>query len=102
MNFQEFWKKLTNELKNKKKYRTLKYLKIFEAVLVDSNTIIIKRDSKRVRTITIKQFRGMWEIMKKDVRNERYINTKKRYYSFWSSSYINALIDHVVSDKNME
>ena len=49
MNFQEFWKKLTNELKNKKKYRTLKYLKIFEAVLVDSNTIIIKRDSKRVR-----------------------------------------------------
>ncbi len=102
MNFQEFWKKLTNELKHQEKYRTLKHSKLFEAVLVDSNTIIIKRDSKRVRTITINQFQSMWAIMKNDVRNERYINTKKRYYSFWSSSYVNALIDHVVSDKNME
>ena len=38
MNFQEFWKKLTNELKHQEKYRTLKHSKLFEAVLVDSNT----------------------------------------------------------------
>ena len=102
MNFQEFWKKLTDELEHQEEYRTLKQSKVFRAVREDSNTINITPDSKEVRLVPINQFREMWEIMKNDVRSERYINTNKRYYSFWSSSYINALIDHVVSDKNME
>ena len=101
MNFQQFWKKLSIELRQDKKFKTLKRVKIFEASLID-NTIVIKRDSIRVRTILIKQFQEMWNIMKNDVRNERYINTNKRYYSFWSYSYINALIDHIVKDQNME
>ena len=44
----------------------------------------------------------MRNIMKNDIRSQRYINTDKRYYTFWSSSYINALIDYIVKDQDMQ
>ncbi len=103
MDFQEFWKKLSVELKHSKRFKTLIQNKWFEVSSVDTSSIEVIPDStKESRKIPIWQFQGMWHIMKNDPRNERYLNTNKRYYSFWSYSYINTLIDHVVADQGMK
>ena len=103
MNFQQFWKKLSVELKKNKKFKTLRRSNLFNAYILDYQTItVIPNHTKKSRQIKIVEFQGMWNIMKNDIRNERYINSKKRYYSFWSSSYINALIDHIIKEHNME
>ena len=103
MNFQQFWKKLFVELKQNKKFKTLKRSKLFDADIIDYQTIIITPNhTKKPRKIKINEFQGMWNIMKNDIRSERYINSKKRYYSFWSSSYISTLIDYVVKGQNMQ
>ena len=54
------------------------------------------------RPIPMNQFCEMWEIMKNDIRSERYVNKRKRYHDYWNPSYINTLIDHVVQDQCME
>lgn len=40
--------------------------------------------------------------MKDDIRSKRGVNINGRYDYEWSSSYISALIDHVVADLDME
>jgi len=103
MRFQEFWRMLSVELGAGKKFKTLKRLKPFEAWLSEANAVTVTpRSTGEPRRIPAGEFQGMWEIMKGDMRSERYVNTDGRYYSFWSSSYINKLIDHVVGDQNME
>ncbi len=101
MNFQEFWRRLSVELKTNKKFKTLKRSKPFEAY-ADINTITVIPNSNKPRPVPIKEFQKMWEIMKNHIRSERYVNTNRRYSSSHNSSYISALIDHVVSDHNME
>jgi len=103
MKFQEFWKVLAAELNTGKKFNTMKSLKPFEARLSDTSAVTVTpQSSGEPRLVPIRQFQEMWEIMKNDMRSERYVNRNKRYYSFWSSSYINKLIDHVVGDQHME
>lgn len=102
MDFQEFWRKLYAELKHNHNFKTKSQEKSFQANLRDPSTIVVIPTTDDSRPIPIEQFQGMWNIMKNDVRSERYVNTNKRYYSFWSSSYISALIDHIVADQKME
>lgn len=102
MDFREFWTRLIAELARPKKFETLKLSRRFEAVRGDHDAIVITPDQCDYRSVSIKEFRSMWDIMKNDARRERYVNTNKRYYSFWNSSYVSALIDHIVSDQDME
>jgi len=103
MKFQEFWRTLSAELNAGKTFRTLKRLEPFEARLSEAGAVTVTPQSTgEPRRIPVGEFQGMWEIMKNDMRSERYVNRKHRYYSFWSSSYINRLIDHVVGDQDME
>ena len=103
MDFQEFWRKLSVELKHSKRFKTLKQSKPFDARCVDTSSIEVIPDSTgESRRIQIEQFQGMWYIMKNEPRSKRYVNTNQRYYSFWNSSYISALIDDVVANQDMK
>ena len=101
VSFGGFWTELSAELKRGKEFRTLKQSKRFRAEMTHDAVIVTPGTGVR-RTIPKIQFQSMWNIMKGDIRNERYINTGQRYYKFWSSSYINALIDSIVKDRDMQ
>ena len=102
MDFQEFWSKITGELGNKKEFRTLDRQYVFDAV-ADTPDIITATPSSTgiARDIPKEQFQSMWDIMKNDIRSERYKSTKDRYSPFWSRVYVSALIDHIVADQDM-
>ena len=103
MRFEQFWEKLYVELKHSKRFKALKRHTSFEAYFADADTVIVTPDSTKIdRKVSSKEFEGMWNIMKNDIKSQRYVNTNKRYYTFWSSSYINALIDHIVKDQDMQ
>ena len=103
MKFQEFWIQLSRKLPRCRKFRTLSRSKPFEAYLLDGNTIkVIPGSTKEPRPVKMTEFQKMWDIMKGDIRSERYKNRKKRYYPFWNQAYVSALIDYVVADQNME
>ena len=103
MEFQQFWSKLSIELRSKKQFHTLKRLSKFEARFQYPDIITVTPASTSItREIPMTQFQGMWNLMKDDLRNERYVNTGKRFYTYWSSSYISTFIDHIVKDQNME
>ena len=103
MKFQGFWRRLCAELQQTKEFQTLKQGKVFEAWAVDTNTIqIVPQSTKIPRPVKIIEFQAMWNMMKNDVRNERYINTKGRYTQFFNPVYVSALVDHIVGDQNME
>ena len=102
MDFNEFWDTLSVEPEREKEFRTLKRSKACKARITDSDVVTVTPGSRDEREIPKDQFREMWDIMKDDVRNERYVNTNKRYYKFWSSSYVSALIDHVVGNQSMQ
>ena len=103
MDFEEFWGVLSAELRHKRKFSTLVQHKTFEAQMAHKNTVTVLPGSTGTkRPVPMKQFRGMWDIMKNDVKSKRYLHTNERYYDFRSSSYVNALIDHVVGDQRME
>ena len=103
MDFKEFWNKLSVELRHAREFSTLTQQKIFEVQMTCRDTVtIIPRSTGIKRDIPMDQFHGMWDIMKNDIRSKRYVDYNKRYYEFWSSSYISTLIDHVVKDQRME
>ena len=89
-------------LKVQKEFATLKRIKKFEAVMADSQTVIVTPSStKTPRPVPMSMFRQMWNIMKDDIRGERHVGRKGRYSRFWSQSYVNALIDYVVGSQDM-
>ena len=103
MRFEQFWEKLYVELGHNKRFRALKRSTSFEVYFADADMVIVTPDSTKIdRKVSRREFEGMWNIMKNDIRSQRHINTNKRYYSFWSSSYINALIDRIVQDQGMQ
>ena len=102
MDFEEFWAKLSLDLKVQKEFVTLKRMKKFEAVMADSQTVTVTPSStKTSRSVPVSMFRQMWDIMKNDIRSERHVGRKGRYSRFWSQSYVNALIDYVVGSQDM-
>ena len=103
VDFEEFWGRLSAELRHGRKFSTLVQKKTFEAQMTHRDVVTVRPGSTGTkRDIPMKQFRGMWDIMKNDVGSKRYVDSNERYYDFRSSSYINALIDHVVKDQRME
>ena len=103
MRFEQFWKELVTELEHNKKFKTLKQKKSFEANFVDNDVVMATPNSTKYgRRIQIKEFREMWNIMKDDIKSERYAGTKQRYHGYLNSSYVSALIDSVVKDQDMQ
>ena len=103
MRFDQFWKELAIELEHNKKFKTWKQKKSFEANFADNDAVMATPNSTKLgRRIQIKEFREMWNIMKDDIRSERYIGAKQRYHRYLNSSYVSALIDSVVKDQDMQ
>ena len=103
MNFQQFWERLSTEIKTTQTFQTHKRDIKFDAIMIDTRTVqVTPHSSKEPRRVPISQFQDMWKIMKNDPYDKRYIGTNGRYDSFWSSSYVCALVDHIVSHHNME
>ena len=104
MDFDEFWQLLQECLKNPKQFRTLGGRnKPFEAVMKDSQTVIATPGSGKPRPIRKeKDFRRMWNLMKDDIRSERYVNRNGRFDWCYHPVYICALIDYKVGDRKMQ
>ena len=103
MKFQEFWRRLHAELQQTKEFRTMTYGKEFKARVENMSTIqVVPQSTKIPRPVKIIEFQAMWNMMKNDVRNERYISTNGRYAQFYNPVYVSALVDHIVGNQNME
>lgn len=71
--------------------------------MADSRAVTVTLGSTGMpRCVRMIEFQQMWSIMKDDARSERYANSDGRYSEFWNPSYVNALIDHVVEDQDMQ
>ena len=103
MDFDEFWRILSECLKHTKKFKTLTQEKTFEATMTDHETVTVTPDStSEKRDVKKNEFRQMWDIMKNDKREERYVSRDGRYRDFWNPAYVNALIDYKVGDQDMQ
>jgi len=117
MNFNEFWKKLQNELKQEKEFKTLKQKKKFNAHFehnlhgVPIVKLITETGEPRGHTKS-NEFEGVWDNAKGRSRETRFVNEKRRLEPYSKKkggigksmqvSYITALIDFIVQDQDME
>lgn len=117
MNFKEFWKILQNELKQEKKFKTLKQKKRFSAYFECSKRGIpvlrIITDAGEPRgPISSNEFEGVWDNAKGRSREMRFVNEKRRLEPYpkkksgmgksMQVSYITTLIDYVVQNQDLE
>ena len=103
MNFQQFWERLSTEIKTSKTFQTLVQNTEFDVIMTDTSTVQVTPHSTKIpRIVPISQFQDIWNIMKNDPYEKRYISTNKRYDNFWSIVYVCALVDRIVSHQNME
>jgi len=117
MNFNEFWKKLQNELKQEKKFKTLKQKKKFNAHFEHNAhgvpfVKIITETGEPRGPIQSNEFEGVWNNAKGRSRETRFINEKGRLEPYRKKKgeigktiqipYITTLIDYVVQDQDME
>lgn len=110
MDFGQFWDRLPKELKATGKFYTLKQSKEFKATMTDSCTVTATPKSstqktsveKEERPIKKDEFQQMWDMIKDDIRSERYVGSNGRFKKFWNPAYVCALIDHVVGDRDMQ
>ena len=102
MKFQEFWGKLSAEIGRGKKFVALEQKIGFEVIMNGRSAVRITPSTKKVRDVPMDEFQAMWNIMKDDIRSERYVNTGGRYHDFWNPSYVSPLIDAIVQDDNMQ
>ena len=106
MDFGQFWDRLSKELKGTGKFYTLVPSKEFKAIMTDSCTVTATPESstqkesveKEERPIKKDEFQQMWNMIKDDIRSERYIRSNGCFKKSWNHAYICALIDHVVRD----
>lgn len=116
MNFEEFWKKLQSELKQKNKFKTLTQNKEFEAYF-ERNThgelsvhLILQNGNPR-GPISSNEFRGVWNVAKKYSHETRFVNKDGRLESYQKKkggigtsrqlSYTTTLIKHLVKNQEM-
>lgn len=103
MDFDEFWVWLAMKLGSRGTFKTLKQSSVFEAVMINPYEVVVEpKSTGEPRVVRKKEFQQMWDIMKDDIRSQRYVNRNGRYYEFWSMSYIGALIDDIVADQPMQ
>ena len=102
MKFQEFWKKLSADIRYHKKFTTLYQNVGFEAIMKSKLVVQVTPSTKRNRDIPIYEFQRMWNIMKNDSYTDRYLNTNGRFFFSKNSSYIRAMIDSIVHDGDMQ
>lgn len=116
MNFQEFWKKLQVELKQEKKFETLKYKRKFKAYLEynknEEYVVRVMPESGKIRgPIPSNEFKGIWNDVKKYSNETRFVNKDGRLGSFlrkngersnsMNMSYILKLVQHIVKNQKM-
>ena len=116
MNFKEFWKKLQNELRQEKDFRTLKQKKKFSAHFEQNRhgvpvLKIITEAGEPRGPIQTNEFEGVWDNAKGRSRETRFLNENRRLEPYpkkkggmgksMQVSYITTLIDYVVQDHDM-
>ena len=117
MNFQEFWEKLQDELKEYREFKTLKYGKEFKARFEHYQNgdlyVRVRLNFGEPRgTIPFNEFEGIWDTAKRYSRETRFVNKGGRLRKYTKQSgevgktvhvsYITAIIDYIVKDSNME
>lgn len=117
MKFEEFWKKLQDELRQEKEIRTLKKKKKFK-VRVGYNkhgrtTVFVMLETGIPRgQIRSNEFEGVWNNAKRYSPETRFVNKDKRLEPYVKKdgdegksvqiSYITALINYIVQKQEME
>ena len=117
MNFNEFWMRLQSELKQEKKFETLKRKKKFKAYLEytrnEEYVVRVMPESGKIRgSIPSNEFKGIWNDMKKYSNETRFVNKDGRLGSFlrknreksnsMNVSYILKLVQHIVKNQKMD
>ena len=117
MDFDEFWKELRSELKQKVNLKTLKQNKKFSAHF-DHNKkrdlfVSVRPEHGKPRgQIPYNEFEGVWDTAKAFPPETRFVNKGGRLEAYTKQdneigktvhvSYITALIDYIVKDQSME
>ena len=115
MNFQQFWKKLEIELKDKNNFKTTSQEKKFTAKIQydedKESIILITPESQSDRGVTYREFEGVWNNIKSIDKENRFINKDGRLNRYTRKdgmdgktinlSYIIALIYHIVQNQDM-
>jgi len=117
MNFNEFWKKLQVELKQEKKFETLKQKRKFQARLehIKQELVVLitpERSQIQRGRIPYNEFEGIWNDAKKYPHETRFVNKNGRLGSFINKngyegksnnlSYILKLFKLIVRNQDME
>lgn len=101
MDFDEFWNRLSAELTTLTPFKTVAYGEKFEAVM-DGYSVGVIPSSKYRRSVNMKCFQQVWDIMKDADKGTRYVNISGRYSKSFHASYICALIKYVVGSQDMQ
>lgn len=117
MDFNEFWKKLQDELKQEKEFVTLRQNKKFKASLgyvKEELVVLITPQSSLIQRgrIPRNEFEGIWNDVKKHPFETRFVNKHGRLGSFINKngkkgtsnnlSYILKLIHHMAQEQEMK
>lgn len=98
--FEDFWQELLDMLETPKSLKTLAHHKLFKAHCYDSE-IIITTNKQGIVKIDEDTFLRFWEMVKIYPREERFVDKNHRL-SVWfkSTSYMSALMDEIMKDRN--
>ena len=102
MEFQEFWVKLSGEIRPSKKFTTMDQKIGFEVRMNGRSAVRVTPSTKKDRDITMNEFQKIWDLMKDDIPDERHISKGGRYSFSVNASYIIAMIDSIVHDGAMQ
>ena len=117
MKFEEFWKKLQSELKQGKKFTTLKRKKKFRARMGYNKhgreTVFVTLETGSTRgQMRSNEFEGVWDNAKSHSYETRFVNKNGRLKSYvredgkigrsMQISYIITLIDYIVQKQEMK
>ncbi|MCV0365660.1 MAG: hypothetical protein K5798_00140 [Nitrosopumilus sp.] len=106
ISFEEFWLKLTENLKTVGTYETLTHGNKFSAVALDDRRLKIIRESnpKEPKILYQSDFKRIWNVMKKTPLDYRYSNGTQNghvRYNDGNSSVILSLINSIVGNQEI-
>lgn len=101
--FDEFWQKLSIDLKYGKSLKTLKGEGQFDAIMSEGQALInVTPSGGSTRRIKKDEFYKIWDVMKHDNSSDRYVDKDGRYSSNCPDyPYITTLIQRIVGDQVM-
>ena len=104
MDFDGFWRQLSGELVDPSMFTTCRYGAPFEAEMAANDLVVFATPGSGCkRRIPKDQFQAMWNAMKGYPLGERCARARRHCHdTCHHTSYICALINHVVGDQDME